>query len=97
MLHPNLCLPPQHTCNCFLTLLTHTFSFYQHEKNPAQQVDPYGTLGWSDFFGLTEDGTKPKVRHDLKVQIQFSAQAAHAQQSFHFQKIPGSLNINIFW
>ena len=54
------------------------------------------------FFGLTEDGTKPKVRHDFRspnpnfLLLRSRRLLAHARQSLHFQKIPRGLNINIF-
>ena len=58
-------------------------------------------IGWSDFyfFDRTEDALNQRSGLILEVQIEiFSSRraTAHAQQSFHFEKIPGGLNINIF-
>ena len=55
------------------------------------------SLGWSDFyfFDRTEDGTLPKKRYDF-ISPNPKFWLSRARQSFHFQKIAGGLNINIF-
>ena len=57
----------------------------------------YSTVGWSVdiFFWSARTGQLTKVQVWFKKsKFKFSA---HERQSFHFKKIPGGQNINIFW
>ena len=62
----------------------------------------YCTLGWSVefFFVQTEQVNSSKVRQDFRSPNpkfrRMRCAPAHARQIFHFQKIPGGLNINFF-
>ena len=63
----------------------------------------YCTLGWSVefFFVQTEQVNSSKVRQDFRSPNpkfrRMRCAPAHARQIFHFQKIPGGLNINFFF
>ena len=51
------------------------------------------------FFFLSEQVKEPKVEYDFRSpnpKFWRVHTLAHASQSFHFQKIPGGQNINIF-
>ena len=54
-------------------------------------------VGWSVeiFYYRTEQVNKPKVRHDFRSPNP-KFRRVRVRQSFHFRKIPGGLNINIF-
>ena len=51
-------------------------------------------VGWSGFFIRQKLAFKKRSGMILEVQIQNFGTLAY--QSFHFQKIPGGLNIDIF-
>ena len=53
------------------------------------------TVGWSVEFFLIGQNRSTNQRSDMIFEVQI--QSFGARQSFHFQKIPGGLNINIFF
>ena len=76
----------------------------QYSTSVRSRIILYIRVKWnSTFFRFLKMYTFLLIRYIFRSLIQKnqrfrpSARASHTQQSFHFQKIAGALNMNIFW